>query len=85
MDNNFMTKDKLVAEKLARDLNRDETDGWAYRVEAYDNWFIIIVYDEEGIRLGSRAAPPRRITACPHPSLTPSSLYAAASPSGKAL
>jgi hypothetical protein len=49
----FHSTTKAEAEELARDLNRDKTDGWAYRVEAYDNWFIIIVYDEEGIRLGS--------------------------------
>ena len=40
------------AEQIAIMCQRDDQDGWQYRVEARGSWYAIAVFDEDGIKLG---------------------------------
>ena len=46
------TKDRARAEQIAILCQRDDQDGWQYRVEARGTWYAIAVFDEDGIKLG---------------------------------
>ena len=46
------TNNRARAEQIAIMCQRDDQDGWQYRVEARGSWYAIAVFDEEGIKLG---------------------------------
>jgi hypothetical protein len=46
------TNNRARAEEIAIMYQRDDLDGWQYRVEARGSWYAIVVYDEDGIKLG---------------------------------
>jgi len=44
--------DRWKAQTIADQCNTDDDEGWRYAVEQRGQWFVIVVYDDTGQKLG---------------------------------